>query len=277
MTIRFLKEDIKRVLLRKTTWFSILFFALIVVVNVMFIRSELPLSNPNYEPFSAFEYFISIQGGMSGFVHLILPLVVTVTVGDFFISERLSSMLSYSLTRSDTVKSFIQNRMISLGITSFLSTLVVQLFILIGLLILFPVTKPSIDQGIVYYAVGLFESNPLIYSLIIIINSALMACFFSFFSLMISLYAKNFYAAILLPYVIFIGASEILMTLPLLIGEVGLFFYNIAPLNMGGDYITNSFHWLTVPLYWIGLSAISIKLIPILAQNRFKKEKLIIN
>lgn len=277
MINRLLKDDIRRVVLKKSTWFALLFFILVAGVNIRFIYSELPIANPNYDPFSAFEYFVSIQGGGSGFLFLLLPLVVTLTTGDFFIRERLSSILSYSLMRTDNVKVYIRNRIISLGITSFLFTFFIQLVLLLGLLLLFPVTTPNLDQGMVSYAENLFINNPLIYSLIIIFNSALMAFFFSCFSVLISLYSKNIYTAIMLPYVIFIGASEILMTLPLFLNEIGIWFYNIAPLNMAGDYITNSFHLLTVPLYWIVLIVVCIMIISLTFKNRFKKEKLLIN
>ncbi len=59
--------------------------------------------------------------------------------------------------------------------------------------------------------------------------------------------------------------------------DKGDFIYNISPLNMAGDYITNSFHWAIVPLYWIILSIICIKIIIIMFMNRFQKEKLLIN
>lgn len=277
MTVRLLKKDIKRLALKKTTWFALLLFILITGVNLKFIHSELPTSNPYYDPLSAFEYFVSIQGGGSGFLLLLLPLGVTLTTGDFFIRERLSSILSYSLIRADNIKVYIRNRIISLGITSFLFIFFLQLILFIGTLVLFPVTKPKLDQGIVYYAVDLFINSPLIYSFIVIINSALMAFFFSCISVLISLYSNNLYTAIMLPYVIFIGVSEILMSFPMFLGIKGILFYNISPLNMAGDYITNSFHWAIVPLYWIILSIICIKIIIIMFMNRFQKEKLLIN
>lgn len=275
MMVRLLKEDIKRLALKKTTWFALLLYILTAGGNVIFIRSELPLTNPNYNPFSAFEYFISVQGGGSGFLFLLLPLTVALTTGDFFIGERLSSILSYSLIRAGSIKSYIRNRIISLGITSFLFTFFLQLLLLLSLSVLFPVSKPSLDQGIVYYAVDLFINNPLIYSFIIIINSALMAFFFSCISILISIYSKNLYSAIMLPYIIFIGVSELLMTFPLFLQTNGALFYNIAPLNMAGDYITNSFPLVTVPLYWMILIIICIKITIIVFKNRFKNEKLL--
>lgn len=275
MILRLLKEDINILIKKKSAWFALLLFLLIAGANIMFIRSEQPIANPYFEPPSAFEYFVSVQGGGSGFLLLFLPLAVTLATGDIFIRERRSSMLSYSIVRANT-KQYIQSRTVSLGIASFLFTFISQLLLFLGTLLFFPITQPSTDQGIVYYAANIFINNPWIYCFIIIVNSALMAFSFSCLSVIISIIFQNLYVSIMLPYVVFIGFSEILMSLPMFLGFQGTLFYNLSPLSMAGDYITKSFHWITVPIYWIFISIISVRIAIILFKNRFEKEKLLL-
>ncbi|MGH0567367.1 hypothetical protein CN394_14340 [Bacillus anthracis] len=275
MIFRFLKMDIRRLVTKKSTWFVLILFLLAGYGNFMLIRSEEPTGNPDYVSMSGFEYFVSSQGGGSGLLLVILPLLVTLATGDSFIRERRSSILSYSLMRIN-IDSYIKNRMLSLAITSSVFMFFCQLLLLILALCYFPVTKPSINQGIVEYAANLFVNNPGIYCFIILINSACMAFFFSLFSIIISIIFQNLYAAVMLPYVLFIGISSILMSFPSIFGLDAIVFYNFAPMTMSGDYISKSIHWTIVPIYWVILSLFCFKIGVSMFVRKFQGEKLLL-
>ncbi len=276
MKYRILKEDIKRFLFNKNTLIAFIMYFAICVLNIYFIRSELPLSNPSYKHPSAFDYFVIIQGGGSGFLFVLLPLIVTLSTGDLFIKERTTSILSYSLIRVSK-KRYIVNKITSIGIGSFLFLLLTQLILLFALMIVFPISSLVTPNENVYYALNLFIKNPFLYCLLIAINSSLMAIFFSILSIIISIYIKNIYASLILPYVTFIGISQVLMAFPMIFEEKGIIVYNLSPLVMTGDYITNSFEWFIVPIYWIVLIFIIFRITTYCFINRFKNEKLLLH
>ena len=144
-------------------------------------------------------------------------------------------------------------------------------------MVIFPTGNLVSPNENVYYAVGLFINHPVLYCLLIVINSSLMAVFFSIFSIMISIYIKNIYASLILPYVAFIGISQILMAFPMILGEKGIMIYNLTPLVMTGDYITNSFEWFIVPAYWIVLIFIIFIITKSCFISQFKNEKILLH
>ncbi|MCJ7841738.1 hypothetical protein MUB24_12685 [Lederbergia sp. NSJ-179] len=274
MVYTLIQEDLKRLFVKKFTWMAIILYLLIAVANLMFIRSEEPVGNPDFTPTPAFEYFVMIQGGGSGVLMIFLPLLVTLATGDFFIKERRSSLLSYSLMRA-SMRQYICCKLASIGVISFLFLFLCQLLLFIGLLTVFPLTKPSVDN--VFYATDLFLHSPWMYCILIIFNSALMAFFYSCLTIIVGIVFRNFYVSIMLPYVSFIGLSEVFMSLPLLIdGQLGGLFYDLAPMSMAGEYITNTFYWAVIPLYWIVLGGLSFLLAIWLFEWKFQREKLLL-
>ncbi len=274
MTYTLIQEDLKRLITKKFTWVAIFFYLLIAATNILFIRSEEPVGNPYFTPTPAFEYFVMIQGGGSGVLMVFLPLLVTLATGDFFIKERRSSLLSYSLMRT-SLRQYIRCRVLSIGVSSFLFLFFCQLLLFISLLLVFPLTNPSVSN--VNYATDLLVHNPWIYCLLVIINSALMAFFYSCLTTIIGIIFQNFYVSIMFPYVCFIGLSEVFMSFPLLLdGELGALFYDLAPMSMAGDYITSTFYWAVIPLYWIMLGGLSFLFAIWLFGWKFQREKLLL-
>lgn len=274
MIYRFIQDCLKSLIKKKFTWMAFFFYLLIAAGNIMFIRSEEPVGNPYFTPTSAFEYFVMIQGGGSGVLMVFLPLLVTLATGDFFIKERRSSLLSYSLMRT-SLRQYIRSKVLSIGFSSFLFLFFCQLLLFISLLLIFPLTKPGVDN--INYATDLLVHNPWIYCLLIILNSALMAFFYSCLTIIIGIIFQNLYVSIMLPYVCFIGLSEIFMSFPLFLdGKLGAFFYDFAPMAMAGDYITSTFYWAVIPLYWIALGGLSYLFVIWLFEWKFQREKLLL-
>jgi hypothetical protein len=61
-----------------------------------------------------------------------------------------------------------------------------------------------------------------------------MASFMGVFTVFISIIFKRLYAALILPYMIFIGISEFLDGFPLWIGgDISYIFYNYSPIEDG--------------------------------------------
>ncbi|MFS0647362.1 hypothetical protein [Siminovitchia sp. 179-K 8D1 HS] len=274
MIYRFIQECLKRLIKKKFAWVALFSYLLIAAGNILFIRSEEPVGNPYFTPTAAFEYFVMIQGGGSGVLMFFLPLLVTLATGDFFIKERRSSLLSYSLMRT-SMRQYIRSKVLSIGVSSFSFLFFCQFLLFISLLWIFPLTKPGVDN--IHYATDLFVHNPWIYCLLIILNSALMAFFYSCLTIIIGIIFQNLYVSIMLPYVCFIGLSQVFMSFPLLLdGEQGALFYDLAPMSMAGDYITSTFYWAVIPLYWIVLGGLSYLLVMWLFEWKFKREKLLL-
>ena len=275
MLYRILKADITRLCKKTTTWLTVVLYLLLGYANFLSILSEQPISNPSFVQPSAFEYFVMSQGGGSGFLLIVLPLLVTIGTGDFFIREKHSSMMSYMLMRT-TSKSYIINRLISLALSSAFFIFCCQFLLLVLAMVLFPITTPDQNQGMIFYSVNLLMNSPLLYSFLIIFNSCLMAIFFSTFSVIIGIFAKNFYLAIMLPYFLFIVASEILSSFPMIFGVQTLFFHHYSPLNMVGGYVSSHEIGITVPLYWILFIILSMTLAIKLFISRLQKDKILI-
>lgn len=263
--------ELKTIACKKTTIFSAILLLLYATANYLLIINELPSINL----LSSFESFVSIQGGGSGLLFVILPLSLTLATGSFFIKERNSSLFYFSLTKINSDE-YIKNKLISVGVSNFSFMLFCQITMLICALIIFPVKSSNIDQGYIIFGKDLLYTNPLIYCAIIILNSGLMSIFFGFISVIISLIFKNLYAAIMLPYVIFIGLSEVLMSMPAMIGLNGIVFYNFSPLVMTGDYIASDLKMYIVTIYWIILIILSYKFAVYLFDKKFRKETLFI-
>lgn len=275
MILRIWKQDVKKLLASYTTWISFIIYLIIAFANILLVYSEQPTANPMYESMSSFDYFVSVQGGGSGFLFIFLPLAITLATGDFFIKERRSSMLSYSLVRTGS-KQYIWTKITVFGTLSFLFVFVIQAILLIVTMTFFPFKLPALDQGIVFYAAPLFLNQPFLYCLLIILNQSLMAFFYSCLSIFFSILFKNLYVAVMLPYVFFIGISQFLQAMPMFSDELGLLLYNMSPLTMTGDFITKSFNWSIVPLYWVVLILVMIPLISYIFNKKFTKETLIL-
>jgi len=277
MLFRLFKEDLKRLFLKKSAYLTIIIYLVIGYANFMFIISEQPFANPYFIQPSAFEYFVQVQGGGSGFLMIILPLLVTLAIGDFFIKERQSSMLSFMLMRTSSM-SYIRNRITSLGLASSIFLFVCQILLFALALILFPINAPlEENQGMVFFALDLLMNSPWVYSFVIIINSCLMAFCFSTFSVIVSVIVKNFYAAMMLPYFLFIIVSEMLNSLPMILGAGGSLFHHFSPLSMIGGYITRDIDLIVLPLYWLTLTIINAMLATILFNIRINNDKILIS
>lgn len=275
MINRMIKMDFHSIISKKSVWIAIILFYVISLLNYEFLKSEEPIANPYYIPSPAFHYFVFAQGGGSGFLFVFLPLFVAIATGDLFIRERNSSYLMFSLMRTD-INTYIRSKIISIGICSAVIMALSQLLLLSYTLIVFPVNLPDPSSTVPYFAENIYLNSPLLYCLILILNSSAMAFFMGTLSILFSVILNNLYAAILAPYVLFIGFSEILMSAPLIYdSNLSYAFYSLAPLVMSGDYITIDYSWWVVLIYWIVLTII-IALLSILIFNKtYEKEKLI--
>ena len=271
-----LKQNIKRLLTKKSTWIIFSIYIVLGIGNYLLIHSANPFANPNFEfVTSFFEYFVMSQGGGSGFMFIVLPLLVTLSTGGFFIEKRHSSILSYSLIRSNAGK-YIRNEVLSTGITSFLFVFCAQTLLFACSLFFSRIGVVDTTQGMIFFATDLLYKAPLFYVLIIIVNSSLMAFFFSTFSICLSILFKNKYSAIMLPYVLLMGFSMVLMFLPFIFGLDARVFYDYAPLIMAGDYISiDTYGWL-VSAYWIAGNFFMYMIVSMVFKNTFRREKLII-
>lgn len=271
-----LKQNIKWLLSKKSTWFVLLTYLLLGIGNYMFIHSGMPFANPSFKFATSFwEYFIMAQGGGSGFLFVILPLLVTLSTGDSFIKKRHSSILSYSLTRSSVLK-YIRNESISTGITSFIFVFFSQTLLLMCALLFSQISAVDVEQEMIFFASDLLYKAPLIYVLLIIVNSGLMAFFFSMLSICLSIIFKNKYSAIMLPYVTFIGGSQMLMVLPMLFGVGARVFYEFSPLVIAGDYISIDVNMWIIPAYWSICIVLMYKIVLVVFKSALRRGKLLL-
>lgn len=247
------------------------------VLNMTSIQSQqvLYIDNPNIPQMTSFEYFLNIQGDAVGFLHILYFLAITLAIGDFFIKEKKSSMLYFSLARMN-IKKYIKEKIISIGFTSIVFIFLSQVLMLIIAMILFPSNLPSLSQDYVLYInKEFFSTYPLIYCFIVIFNSCIMAFAYSCFTVFISIIFDNIYIVLTVPYLFNIGISIFMTSFPMYIGRAGYYIYNLAPTILAGAYISDSFNFLYPVLYWVILSIIFYKLSIVAFENKFKKEKLV--
>lgn len=269
--------EIKNTFQKKSIWLAFFIFITAAIHIYSFILSEQPIpENIPYEASHVFYYYSNVQSDVSSYLMILLPLLPLIALGDSFISERKSSILTYKLMRMDGNK-YIHIKLMSLVITGFLFMFILQLLLFIASLLVFPINLPKgIEPGITNeYAPQLFLNLPWVYVFLIIINSSLMACFITILSVTVGIFISNRYVAIFVPFVLFIGVSIIMMAFPAIIGTDGIFIYDISPLSMVGSYFSTSFSWWTVPLYWIVLNVIIYFLTVYSFRLQFNREKLI--
>ncbi|MFD1068277.1 hypothetical protein [Oceanobacillus locisalsi] len=269
--------EMKNLYKKKSIWLAFFVFLAAVVHIYSFILSEQPIAeNIPFEANHVFYYFVSIQSDMSSYLMILLPLIPLIVLGDSFISERRTSILTYKLMRMDSNK-YIHSKLISLAIIAFLLMFVLQSLLFVGSLIVFPISSPqAIETGITpQFASHLFVNMPWFYVFLIIINSSLMSSFIIILSVTVSMFIRNRYVAIFLPFALFIGVSIIMMAFPAIIGGSGIIVHDISPLAMLGGYFNSSISWWIVPLYWLVLNT-ALYIITVYGYKlQFKKEKLV--
>lgn len=273
--VKIIKENMHAIIGKRSTWMALGLFFLIALLNIAFLKSEEPIGHPLYTPSPAFHYFVSAQGGGSGFLFIFLPLFLSLVTGDLFITERKTSYMMFSCARMN-VNTYISKKIMTIGLTSFIVLALAQTILLVYTIIAFPLVPPDPEQGVIYFAQKFFLEAPFLYSFLIIINSSLMAFFMGVLSVLSGIIFKNYYAAILTPYLLFIAISEILMSLPLVLNErFSSISYATAPLVMSGDYITLDFSWWVPIVYWLVLIVLFVLITLYVAEKNFKKERLI--
>lgn len=258
--------------------FIISSFVLVVcgMLNMFSIQGQQVsyVNNSNFPQMTSFEYFLNIQGDAVGFLHMLYFLTITLAIGDIFIKEKKSSVLYFSLVRTD-IKKYIREKIVSIGFTSVLFILFSQIILLIISMILYSSNSPSISQDYVLYINKEFFSNhPLIYCFIVIFNSCIMAFAYSCFTIFISIIFNNIYVILTLPYLINVGVSIFMTSFPMYFGKTGYYIYNLSPTILAGAYISDSISFIYPILYWLILSLIFYKLSVVAFENRFKNEKL---
>lgn len=101
-------------------------------LNMISIQSQqgLYVNLVNVPKMTCFEYFLNIQGDAVGFLHIVYFLAITLVIGDIFIKEKKSSMLYFSLVRSD-VNRYIKQKIIGIGFMGIVFMFLSQVMLLL--------------------------------------------------------------------------------------------------------------------------------------------------
>ncbi|WP_027701293.1 hypothetical protein [Metaclostridioides mangenotii] len=262
--------DIKLILKRRRVIFSALIAIILATLNLFWIGNDMIWT----KSITGFEYFAYLNSG-DGIVGIIYPLFISLVVGDLFIKEKRSSVLSYKITRLNS-NDYIKKKVYSVGASSFIYMFFIQIIILVISLIIFKTGIPLRSQKNIYFCTEMLYNNPFVYCLVLILNSSLMASFMGVFTVFLSIIFKRLYAALILPYIIFMGITEFLTGFPLWIGgDLGQVFFKYAPLNMTGQYISSlNVMTLEPTIYWIILTIIFYKLSIYYFDKKLKNETL---
>ena len=261
--------DIKLILKRKRVIFSALIVIILATLNLFWMGNDMIWT----KSITGFEYYGFFYTG-EGIVGILYPLVISLVVGDFFIKEKRSSVLSYNITRMNS-NDYIKKKVYSIGASSFIYMFFIQIIILVISLIIFKSGNPLRSQTHIYFCTEILYNNPFIFCLILIFNCSLMASFMGVFTVFISIIFKRLYAALILPYIIFIGISEFFEGFPLWIGgDISYIFYNYAPKIMLLDYLSHDYIFIEPTAYWIILIIIFYKLSIYYFDKKLKNETL---
>lgn len=229
----------------------------------------------NVPKMTCFEYFLNIQGDAVGFLHIVYFLAITLVIGDIFIKEKKSSMLYFSLVRSD-VNRYIKQKIIGIGFMGIVFMFLSQVMLLIISMILYPIASPSLSQEyVLYIGKEFFSNHPFLYCFIVIFNSCIMTFAYCCFTVFISVIFNNIYVVLTLPYLFNIGISIFMTGFPLYIGNAGKVIYSLAPTILAGAYISNSVNFILPILYWTVLSIVFYFLSVVSFKSKFENENII--
>ena len=246
-------------------------------LNMISIQSQqgLYVNSVNVPKMTCFEYFLNIQGDAVGFLHIVYFLAITLVIGDIFIKEKKSSMIYFSLVRSD-VNRYIKQKIIDIGFMGIVFMFLSQVMLLIISMILYPIASPSLSQEyVLYIGKEFFSNHPFLYCFIVIFNSCIMTFAYCCFTVFISVIFNNIYVVLTLPYLFNIGISIFMTGFPLYIGNAGKVIYSLAPTILAGAYISNSVNFILPILYWTVLSIVFYFLSVVSFKSKFENENVI--
>ncbi|MBN6187624.1 hypothetical protein JQN58_11910 [Aneurinibacillus sp. BA2021] len=247
MLLLFLKTEIKRAFSR---WQILVAFFLLVLLFIQGIETFRPETHlPGALAFNNFYVaFLYAQGmGASAILPGVLPLIIALAAGDSMAWDRRSGYQQFILMRISRGK-YIIGKLLSASLISVIFIFVSEIFMLIYTFASFPNSEhmQHVNGITPKYASNLFIEDPFLYILLIILNTSLLAMVVSAMSVMCSIFSKNIYAVIVIPWIFFFLLQFI--------------FYNInlakfAPIDLVGLYMNSIFQYsiIEIPFIWITL------------------------
>lgn len=207
----YIKEELKRAFLSKMTIITALFSILLMIIG-MFDSGELPFS---WVPDLSVMYIFSIgfNEGMSCYLALLFPLIVSIPFATSFISDcqcGLFKYLSFRLKRRHYYRiKFIINALVG-GFVLVIGPLV-GLIILLLFKVIYHI--PWIQEGTtqtvkIFNDMGIY--SPMVMIVIIFLNLFVCGIIFSTFSLGISIILQNKYLTVVFPFLFLLFSGTVL-------------------------------------------------------------------
>lgn len=263
MLIRFLKIEIKRTIFRWQTLIAFLLFIGIFIHTSILNKLDIPTTaqysiNLIHEKNNMFINYINAFAGRSNsYMALIFPLIILLIIGDSLFLDYNTSFLKFITCRID-LKKYIKLKILSISIISFSITFLFQIIAFLYSFIFsykgLP-TNLSIEKKVAPYLYSnMFVEHPFTYIFLFMIVICICAMAISVLSLISSSILNNIFAAISMPWIIYLFIGQLLM----FIGPQTSIFYTMSPITMSSLFVfqrtTPSFSF--VILYWIILWSI---------------------
>lgn len=263
--LQILKIELKRGLFR---WQMYVAFILMVAClaqgfsEVWVPNSTIHASAQYYNSYIAFLYAIG-QGSTVIFPG-IFPLICVLVAGDSLAWDRRTGFERFVLMRT-TYTRYIFGKVISVCVLSFGFVLVSELLAYVYAFLEYPtVSKIQYVAGITpHYSQNLFLHLPLVYVMLVIVNTALFALIISLMSLAISTITKNVFIVSGVPW-IFLFLLQFAM--------YSIHYTKFAPLDLVGLYISDVNHYQTyeIPTLWVVVGILLVVSVYVLYTTKFK-------
>lgn len=266
-----IKSEIKKVIMRNTTWIAFAIFILAYIFALYKYIQDIPVAfkdSSSLRVYSGFESFVSIISSYSSFMFLVTPLCIILIVGDSLYCDYKTGFFDLTLYRAN-IKDYILGKIIGNGIAIFSSLMALHIIVFIISLFAVGFRYPELNEYVgdfPEFLRGLLLKSPYLYSLLIMLIISSMGAAFSSASILMANYFKSKISATIVPWIVYLIVGE---TLYLIYNPS--FIYNLSPIVMSGPFIYYPragaiYHFL----YWIILFSFFSVWAYISTMRRFK-------
>ncbi len=153
-------------------------------------------------------FFSGFSLSTSSILPLLAPLLAALPMADSYINDSQNNMTTAIFSRETKEQYFIK-KFLSVGLSGWISLFLPLIMLLIANLIVYP-TFSNAYMGVIGGAFSkIYESNKLIYAIILILNSSFFGFVYANIGLVSSFYFKNRYTCVFFPLCIYFFPSFI--------------------------------------------------------------------
>jgi hypothetical protein len=232
--------EFHRLFYRKN-WF-VFSFLILLGFYIQGIETYFDPNHPN-----SFDAFLYAHGeGAGALLPGIFPLVISLFAGSSLAWDRRTGFETYLFTRTN-YRIYLASKLISTAISSFVFVLLTDLIAFLYSCFRYSTfSYTPITENAPGYVSSLYMNSPFGYVFLIMLNGALAAIAIAFISVVISIFVKNIYIVLALPWLLFLFLQFALYVIKQI---------HYAPLDLLGLYmLRKNYSLLEIPSVWCSVS-----------------------